>query len=782
VTPELYQQAEQIFIAVADLPTDQQAALIAQRAAGDQDLTALVELLLKGKQQARAGILDVPITELASRIMPPGDPPQRIGRYERRELLGEGGMGVVYRAEDPRSQRSVALKLVRATLSTSRLHRRFQSEVQAMSRLEHDNIARLYDVGAFEVAGMEFPFFAMELVHGEPVTVYADKHGLNLRQRLNLFLTLCDAVEFAHTRRVLHCDLKPGNLLVTADGRLKVLDFGISEALSADGQRSTTGAGWSGFRIPFTPNYASPEQFEGSPARLDPRSDVYALGVILFELLAGRVPLELESLPLGDALAKIRSAAPPRLGAIRSDCRGDLETIVHRALEKSPDDRFATASELAAQLRLHLDNKPLTIRPTPLVERVRKRIRRNRTALVVAGAIILGLLGLLAGTVAGELRANESRKIAEQQATRTRQTASIMAGLIRNVTSAASTAHGDLKPVLDASRRELDRIEGDFPDVTPPVRAVLGSFYNSEGYYVLAEQQLRRALSGLERFRGANDPDTARAAATLAIVLRFQGDYDGVYDLAARYLHLMPRQTPGQRREALLFEECLASTKVLDNRVKEAEPVLLRLLEEARALEGESSILAFRLMDRIALCHAHDGRLEEADRLFAEQARLVASSPHQDHVWMIASSGNHAEVLRLLGRLDEAEELQRRCYTQRTSQLGPEHAECIESFDRLARVLADQGRYGQAEVAWRRCITAGEQRHGNNLGYLARARLEYGRFLAQRGRLGESLPPLIAAHDYFLATSGPDRPLTRLTLESLSQVLAGPEFQQPAAQ
>lgn len=782
MTPELYQQAEEIFIAVADLPSDQQAALIAERAAGDHDLSRLVELLLKGRQHAQGSILDVPISELASRIMPLSDPPERIGRYQRRELLGEGGMGVVYRADDPSSQRSVALKLVRATLSTPRIHRRFQSEVRAMSRLEHDNIARLYDVGSFEVAGMDFPFFAMELVDGQPITIYADEHDLSLRQRLALFLTLCDAVEFAHTRRVLHCDLKPGNLLVTDDGRLKVLDFGISEALSADDRGSVTGGGWSGFRVPFTANYASPEQFEGSPARLDPSSDVYALGVILYELLAGHVPLDLESLPLGEALATIRDASPKPLGAIRSDCRGDLETIVSRALEKSPKDRFATAAELAAQITLYLDSKPLTIRPTPIVERVRKRIRRNRTALIVAGAVILALVGLLAGTIAGELRATESRKLAEQQAARTRQTASIMAGLIRDVTNAASASAGDLKPVLDASRRELDRIEGEFPDVTAPVRTVLGSFYTNEGYYALAQEQHRLGLKGLEKFRGTNDPDTARAAAALAIVLRFQSDYDGVYELAARYVPLMPRQTPGQRREALLFEECLASTLVLDGRAAEAEPMLQPLLEEARELEGDSSILVLRLMDRIALCYAHDGRLEAADRLFAEQARLAAASPHKDHIWIIASVGNHAEVLRQLGRLAEAEAMQRRCYAERNTQLGADHAECLESFDRLARTLADQGRDEQAEVVWRRCITGGERRHGNGLGYLAQARLEFGRFLAQRGRLSESLPLLLAAHEYFAAASGPDRPTTRLAIETITAVLAGPEFGTPKAQ
>ncbi len=317
-------------------------------------------------------------------------------------LLGEGGMGTVYEAEQDSPRRPVALKVVRPGLASPALLKRFTHEAQILGRLHHPGIAQVYEAG---LADDGQPFFAMEFIRGLPLDEYANRHGLDLAARVGLVARVCDAVQHAHDQGVIHRDLKPANILVEETGQPKVLDFGVARATDAD---LLTAAGLTRTgQLLGTPNYMSPEQVTADPAAIDHRADVYALGVILFELAAHRLPYRLEDRPLAEAARLILEQDPPRLGSIDPELRGDVETIVAKALEKDPARRYPSAADLAADLRRWLAHEPILARPPSALYHLRKFARRHTGlvgGVVATGvALVLGLVGTILFAV-GEAR------------------------------------------------------------------------------------------------------------------------------------------------------------------------------------------------------------------------------------------------------------------------------------------------------------------------------------------------------------------------------------------
>jgi WD40 repeat protein/predicted Ser/Thr protein kinase len=394
---------EALFHQAADLPPEERQSFLHRVCAKEPGLHAAVERLLADDARLpdneEAPFLRSPLVRIAADVFaatadsPQAPPlPSHMGRYRLIRLLGQGGMGAVYEAEQDDPRRTVALKVVRPGLASPSLLKRFRHESQILGRMHHPGIAQVYEAG---LADDGKPFFAMEFIRGLPLDEYARTHARTLQARVELLARVCDAVQHAHEQGVIHRDLKPTNILVEDSGQPKVLDFGVARATDADllTEAALTQTG----QLLGTPNYMSPEQVSGDHAAIDRRADIYALGVILFELAVNRLPFRLENRPFAETARLILEEDPPKLGSIDPELRGDVETIVAKALEKDRARRYASAAELAADLRRWLAHEPILARPPSALYHLRKFTRRHRSlvggVLATGAALVLGLIG-----------------------------------------------------------------------------------------------------------------------------------------------------------------------------------------------------------------------------------------------------------------------------------------------------------------------------------------------------------------------------------------------------
>ncbi len=407
--PDDWQRVKRIFQAALDLPREERAAYVASATAGDDDLRREVESLLRSEEDSDEFLsgqaADYVPGALAEDEAPDANIGRRIGPYRIEREIGAGGMGAVYLAERvDEFQQKVALKLMRRGMDSRMVVSRFRYERQILAGLDHPNIARLLDGGA---TGDGRPYFVMEYVEGVPIDVYCAAHALPIRRRLELFRQVCAAVQYAHQSLVVHRDIKPGNILVGEDGVPKLLDFGIAKLLREEAPRETA-LTQLGVRL-MTPEYASLEQVRGLPVTT--ATDVYSLGVVLYELLAGkppyafetRLPLELDRLICETDPPRPSLAAPP---ALARSLQGDLDVIVLRAMEKEPAQRYASADQLSEDVRRHLEGIPVMARPHTLMYRASKFVRRNRVAVAAAVLVMASLAGGMAATTWQARRAN----------------------------------------------------------------------------------------------------------------------------------------------------------------------------------------------------------------------------------------------------------------------------------------------------------------------------------------------------------------------------------------
>ncbi|MHC5024901.1 MAG: protein kinase domain-containing protein, partial [Planctomycetota bacterium] len=389
----LYQRAKEIFFLASDLPANDRAAFLDAACPGDAGLRREVESLLAQDEAS----FD-PVAPMADLRHGPGVPgiastgsisiPDRIGHYSILRVIDSGGMGTVYLAEQAQPRRQVALKVMARGVASRAALRRFEHESQLLARLRHPNIAQVYESGTHDDGEDAVPFFAMEYIAGARTLIaYAREERLGTRERLALFAKVCDAVHHGHQKGIIHRDLKPANILVDADGDPKIIDFGVARATDSDVAVTTihTEVG----QIIGTLQYMSPEQIEADPANIDTRSDVYALGVLLFELLTEQTPYDVSRVPIPEAARVIREENPTRPSSMMRTLRGDVETIVLKALEKDREQRYPSANELGADIRRYLADEPINARPPSTLYQLRTFARRHRTGVVAASVMAI---------------------------------------------------------------------------------------------------------------------------------------------------------------------------------------------------------------------------------------------------------------------------------------------------------------------------------------------------------------------------------------------------------
>jgi tetratricopeptide (TPR) repeat protein len=692
--------------------------------------------------------------------------PARIGPFRLIALIGEGGMGMVYEAEQDRPQRLVALKIVRPGMVPASALRRFELEYEFLGRLQHPGIAQIYQAGVEDMEYGPQPYFAMELVRGRRLDVYVRAKAPGLRERLELVAAIADAVQHAHHRGIIHRDLKPANILVTDAGEPKVLDFGIARA-AHDGVLTTmhTAAG----EVLGTLSYMSPEQIAGDVTSVDTRSDVYALGVILYEVLAERPPYELDRKSLAEAARIISDTEPTRLSLATRAVPHDVETIVAKALEKEKERRYNSAADLAEDIRRFLRDEPITARPPSAAYQVRKFARRHK-ALV--GGAIASLLVLLIGVVATSwqaVRATRAERTAEaraREAESERAKAEAVTAFVTEMLESVdpSEAQGrevSVRQALDQAAAKVDAgAMKSQPAVEGAVRNTIGLTYGGLGLFDQAEKQLRAAEALHER-TGAGPLERGDTQNRLVNVLYQAGKYDEAIKAAERAL--------SYRRQALGTTHKLVATSLDDlgavlmakGDMARAEPLMRESLAMRRALLPAGDPLIAVGLNNLAYLIWRKGNLEEAEAMYREALAIDRKALGNNHPEVASRLINLVVLLGELGRRDEAEPLAREAVEMRRRVLGPRHPAMANTLDAYSGVLEDLGRDAEAEANLREALAIARAAFGEVHIETAREQHHLAVLLWKQGKYREAEPYFQAAVTAMLKTHGPTHRITR---------------------
>jgi tetratricopeptide (TPR) repeat protein len=701
---ERWQRVEDLFHQAADLSPAQRAAFLDEACAGDEDLRRDVDALLAHDatqgdithdvaMQAAVGraVEQLPDTE-SDTTAPLLWMPATIGRYRILRLVAEGGMGIVYEAEQEQPRRIVALKVIKPSQASPGLLRRFEQESQALARLQHPGIAQIYEAGTADTGFGPQPFFAMEFIRGQSLLAYAEAHGLDTRQRLELMVKICDAVHHAHQRGLIHRDLKPGNILVDDTGQPKILDFGIARATDSDAQAATqqTDVG----QLVGTLAYMSPEQVLGEPLEIDTRSDVYALGVVLFELLAGKLPYKISG-QLHQAVQTIREADPAPLSSISRVYRGDIETIVAKALEKDKSHRYGSAAGLADDIRRYLNDEPIIARPPSATYQLQKFARRHK-ALVAGMAAVF--VALIAGIIASTWEATRAR--------RAEQTATAVDDFLRNDLLAQASANVQARPdtnpdanlkvrtVLD---RAAARLDGKFPRqplLEASIRETIGKAYEDLGLYPQSQRQLEQALQ-LERRQ--NQPLPATTGDLARIYFR-EAKYAQSEALLTKLLDALPRRRGGKDIERLSAMNVLAAVYRAQAKYGQAEPLYLKVVELRRQLLGEEHPDTLSAMNNLATFYVSQGKYAQAEPLHVKVLEAYRRVLGEEHPETLISLHNLGVAYRLEGKYAQAEEQFIKELEINRRVLGERHPETLGSIASVALLYQAAGKYPQAEA------------------------------------------------------------------------------------
>ncbi len=702
IDPQHWPRVQALFQQALELPPERRAAFVAGEES-DPEVRELVTRMLEAD-------LDTGLDPrwrrrgAARRYRPtPPDPEtpdpmlgRTVGPWRIVERLGQGGMGTVYLAEHGELGHQVALKVIRPGMHSAGIVQRFEQERQIVASLSHPNVARLFDGGLTDDG---LPWFSMELVRGEPIDRWCERRQLGLRDRLALFGSVCDAVQYAHARLVVHRDLKPGNIFVGDDGIPKLLDFGIAKMLAGDAVEEP-GLTQSGVR-PMSPAHAAPEQVLGQP--ITTATDVYALGVILYELIAERGPYgdQLTGHALEDAILHTTPARPSAIGSFRAGrFGGDLDNIVLMALRKEPDRRYPSAGAFAEDIRRLLGGHPVRATRDSAGYRLRKFVGRNRAAVAATAAGLL-LTGGSIGWYTGQLR--DQRAQAQLEADKAGQVATFLQGIFtasdpgdlnRDAPAALDRTAGQL---LASAVSRIDTALTGQPAVRASLLSVLGQTYRSLGEY-------RRAVGLLERA----DSSLALAAKPDPVL---QAQVDNALGSAYWELGDLGRAAAVQRRA---YDQIVATTRPDDYVRGVAANDLANIL-----WQGGDAAAAEPLMD--------------------EAVRIFRKSGDPDDPSLATAIGNRAGILRELGRIDEAEALYREAIDAKRRSLGPDHPGLATSLGQLASLLLqDRGDAAGAEALDREALAIRRKALGDKHPYVAVSLNELAAALQGEGKLDEA--------------------------------------------
>lgn len=749
--------------------------------------------------------------------------PARIGHYRIVRVLGEGGMGTVYEAEQEDPRRRVALKVVRGgEVVTEETLQLFRREAQALALLKHPGIAQIYESGSTDDGRH---FFAMELVRGVTLGEHMAVHPVtrtsgerDLRALLSLFLQICDAVNYAHQRGVIHRDLKPSNVVVVPSGghgveqhlsmvpgQVKVLDFGIARITDSDTWVTEAG------RILGTLSYMSPEQVRGNPDEVDLRTDVYSLGVLLYEMITGELPYRIRTPVVAPHVINEESPAPPsrvwREMGRRMD--RDLETIILKALEKEPARRYQSAWAFAEDVERYLRGEPILARPASGLYQFGKLVRRNKVPAAMAAGLVVVLAAATVVTAVGRARA----LAAEAQARAEADKAAAINEFLQDMLAAPDPRNEgrDVRvvDVLERAARQVELTLASQPELEASVRSTLGRTYMNLGLYEEAEHNFQRALA----LRRASPVDASYSLDDLAQLLPLAGRFPEAEQAAGEALDIR-RTTLGETdRLTAISLSHLGGIQVRQGRYAEAETTLTRALQVGRAAMDSTDQELSELHNTLGYFYYEQGRYEDAAGSFGEALRVVRAGSRQpldvatalnnlaitlstlerydeaeplyqesleihrnaegeDHPGYLQSLNNLGMFYYRRGRYDEAELRLREAYEGSRTALGDEHPETANYLNNLAQVFRDTDRLVDAEAAWGRVLAIDSAALGPDHRILADRLNNLGAVLVLEGKYTAAERHFLEARRIYVANLGEDHFLVATSNNLLGDCLA----------
>jgi non-specific serine/threonine protein kinase/serine/threonine-protein kinase len=742
---------------------------------------------------------------------------KQIGPYRLLEPLGEGGMGQVWLAEQTEPvKRKVALKVIKPGMDSKQVVARFEAERQALALMDHPAIAKVYDAGTTPRGR---PYFVMEYVQGVPITAYCDERTLSNRDRLQLFMRVCEGVQHAHQKAVIHRDLKPSNVLVAEqDGKPapKIIDFGVAKAIKENLTDKTIQTQLGG--MIGTPAYMSPEQAVIGEQDIDTRTDVYALGVMLYELLVGTLPFEMKELQQAGfeaMIKKIREEDPPRpssrvstlsgrseeaavrrgtmLPTLRRELSGDLDWIAMRALEKERERRYASPSEFAADVARFLSNEPVVARPPSPAYLAKKFVRRHRWGVSAAAVGVLLLIAFAATMSVQANRIARERDIAEQMVTFQEDMLGeidlptmglslldYVAGRVggdpaafRAITAGVNTT--DLavsvldRTILSRALETLDDRFADRPLIDSRLRGTIGSLYLDLGRWDRAEPLLSAVLEANERDLGRDHPVTLDSIHELARLYMQQTRYDEAEALLLEALEGRERKLGPHHRATIDTLETLAILYNAQGQLDEAEVVARDILDRVRSTRDEDHIDSIEGRELLASIFTNQGRYAETEAILSETVATKTRLYGRDDERTLGSMDNLALALSSVGRLDEATELAAETLTLYRERVGNDHPYTLDAMNHLGNLYRMQGRFDEADALYVEALDGRRRVTGaDHLGTIS-VRFNIATSYMVQGRFDEAEPILLDVFDARTRILGEDH---ADTLDAVSNIAA----------
>lgn len=758
LTAERWQRIEQLFEAALELDAAARDKFLAAACAGDASLRREVESLIACENAAQGFVANA-VADAARSLKRDDALPSRIGAYKVIRELGRGGMGAVYLAvrDDDEYKKRVAIKLIRRGMDTEDILRRFRNERQILASLDHPHIARLLD-GGTTTDGL--PYFVMEYIEGYPVSDYCDAHRLSTVERLKLFRTICSAVHYAHQNLVVHRDLKPSNIIVTADGTVKLLDFGIAKVLNPEMSGQPINPTLTAVRL-MTPEYASPEQVRGQSVTT--ASDVYSLGVLLYELLTGHRPYQMTSRAPHEIMRVVCESEPTRPstiiaqtrrvvahdgsevvlkpetlsrkretepGKLRRELTGDLDNIVLMALRKEPQRRYGSVEQLSEDIRRHLEGLPVIAREDTFKYRAGKFVRRNKAAVTAAVLFAALLLIFLGTTLVQARRIARERDRAERERVKAEQVSGFLVNLFRvNDPGAARGSQVTAREILDQGADKIRAELKDQPETQATLLHTIGQVYYSLGLYERSAALLEDALQQRRAILGNEHPEVARTLTSLVQVIFELGQRERAEALTREALAIRRRAYGNEHPDVAESLNDLAMLTRLRGDSATAEPLYRETIAIQRKLLGNDSPALATTLHNLAILLMDKKDYAGAEATQREVLAMRRRAMGDDAPDVAMTLHNLASILRRRGDYAGAEATLREVLSIRRKLHPDGHPDTALTLHNLGTLKRDQHDYAQAESFLRECLAMRRKTLPADHSFIGRAHIELGRVL-----------------------------------------------------